>query len=198
MLDEFDATEQEADEFGFVNPLWSFEDAFLEQESEATSINCAAIPTNCDMTTDEVKKVKKAGKPEGDFQDRNDGDPDTTLSLQLTDYDVNEWRVGRKERHRRGLEKVFNFIIEGQSRILASNGIEITISGSASHTGSKQYNDALSCKRATCVANWLRNQFSPGTPQAAPALLQKIKFTVGGKGFQEATCLGRDLRSYRR
>jgi len=36
MLDEFDATEQEADEFGFVNPLWSFEDVFLEQESEAT------------------------------------------------------------------------------------------------------------------------------------------------------------------
>jgi hypothetical protein len=165
----------------------------LSEDAPVGSFDCSKVATDCQfMTPGEERRVRRAGKPLGDLLDRTQGDPDKNLSLQLTDYDVNDWRAGQKERHQRGLERILQFIGERATQIAAlPAGIEITITGSASRTGSKQYNDLLSCKRATCVANFLRNALSfPQTPGHSLLGLKKIKFTIGGEGFQKATCRG--------
>ncbi len=183
---------------GRVNTEAEFMDEFEElslEDAPPGQIDCAGIRTDCVvMTPAEEQKVRRVGKPKGDLLDRTQGDQDQNLSLQLTDYDVNDWRAGQKELHQRGLDRTREFIVARRQQIAASPaGVEITISGSASRTGSKSYNDVLSCKRATCAAQFLRNALSD--PQlGAPSLLvkNKIRFTIGGEGFQKATCRGRE------
>jgi len=114
--------------------------------------NCSDIPPLACHNLPIERPIKAAGLPEGGLIDRTAGDPDKELSLQLSDYDVNEWRAGQKDRHRLGLERIMKFIIDRRTEILKGEGIEITISGAASRTGTKEYNDRLSCKRAACVA----------------------------------------------
>jgi hypothetical protein len=180
---------------GFVGQSETGIEETLFEEAPVGSVDCSKVTTDCQfLTTDEEHRIRRAGKPAGDLHDRTQGDPDKNLSLQLTDYDINDWRPGKKERHQRGLERILQFIGERATQIAAlPSGIELTITGSASRTGSKQYNDILSCKRATCVANFLRNALSfPQTPGHSLLNLNKIKFTVGGKGFQDAICRGRE------
>ncbi len=180
------AEEALADEADFEAPFG--EESFTEE-----AFDCNAVATNCDMTAADEKRVRKAGKPEGDILDRTQGDRTLNLALQLTDYNVNDWRAGQKERHNLGLLRIQEFIKERRAEILAApNGIQVSITGSASQTGSKEYNDTLSCKRATCVANHLRAFLEP-------ALQPKVRFVVTGEGFQKATCKGTDceLGEYR-
>ncbi len=169
-----------------------FEEVLFETEL-GKKLDCSQIPTDCQfMTPQEERKVRKAGKPEGDMIDRTEGDPDKNLSIQLTDYDVNEWRAGQKERHRIGLEKVKKFIIDRRREIQESaQGIVVTLTGGASRTGTKQYNDILSCKRAVCVAKFIRDDLH-SDPSAGLSLLNKIKFDVNGEGFEKARCIGKE------
>lgn len=152
--------------------------------------DCSKIaPLTCHNLPEE-RPIKAAGIPEGAVLDRTEGDRDTNLSLQLTDYDVNEWRAAQKDRHRIGLERIIKFITDRNREILQSkDGIAITISGAASRTGTKDYNDRLSCKRAACIADHIR-QHLPLSIGGSPALLAKITFKVGGEGFEKATCVG--------
>ena len=163
----------------------------LFEVSPPGKLDCSSVSEQSCLflTQDEERKVRRAGRPEGALIDRTQGDPDKNLSIQLTDYDVSEWRP-LKERHRLGLGRVMQFIIDRGTQILQSReGIEITISGAASRTGSKAYNDLLSCKRAACAAHFIR-QHLPVSAGGSPALLAKIRFTVGGEGFEKATCVG--------
>jgi hypothetical protein len=170
-------------------------DGLWSEVSSGQKLNCSGLTTDCSfMTPQEERKVRRAGKPEGDMIDRTEGDPDKNLKIQLTDYDVNEWRAGQKDRHRLGLERVIKFIVDRRKEIAESaEGIAITISGSASRTGTKQYNDILSCKRAVCVAQFIHNMLSFPVG-GAPSLLNrnKIKFNVAGEGFEKAKCVGAD------
>jgi len=151
--------------------------------------NCSDIPPLACHNLPIERPIKAAGLPEGGLIDRTAGDPDKELSLQLSDYDVNEWRAGQKDRHRLGLERIMKFIIDRRTEILKGEGIEITISGAASRTGTKEYNDRLSCKRAACVAGFIQ-QHLPVSIGGSDALLRKVRFTIGGEGFQKATCAG--------
>ena len=168
----------------------NFEQVFFSPEEQ---MDCDLVQVNCEEMTDaELQKVKQRGKPEGDMINRTEGDPDKNLSIQITDYDVNEWRAARKDRHRLGMEKVIDFIVGRARQIIESpDGIQITITGGASRTGSQQYNAILSCKRAVCVAKHLVTHLS-AHPGGGTALMLKIKFDVNGKGFEEAKCIGNE------
>jgi hypothetical protein len=191
-LDEYEEEQPEVySEFDWKHES-DFEEVFFETELDK-KLDCSKILTDCQfMKPEEERKVKKAGKPEGDMLNRTEGDPDKNLSIQLTDYDVNEWRSGLKDRHRIGLEKVINFIIERRREIVESTqGIEITLTGGASRTGTKQYNNILSCKRAVCAAQFLRNMLDIH-PSGGSSLLNKVKFDVNGEGFEKARCIGKE------
>jgi hypothetical protein len=165
-------------------------DEVLFEDLSIGPLDCSTVAVNCNlMTADEQRRVRRAGRPGGDLLDRTQGDPDKNLSLQLTDYDVNDWLVA-KERHKFGLERILRFIGDRVSQITAlPTGIEITVTGSSSRTGGKQYNDVLSCKRAKCVEGLLREMLlEPGRQGRSLLGLNKIKFTVGGNGFQNAKC----------
>lgn len=152
----------------------------------AGEVNCSQVATDCvAMTPQEQRRVKPGQNPAGDFEPRRDlmKNSDVSLAIQLVDYDVNDWLL-RKRKHQEGLTTISEFLMQRASQITASpNGIEITITGKASRTGAKEYNDILSCKRALCVVRWFQQLLSP-------ALLRKIKFNISGKGFQESSCRG--------
>lgn len=170
----------------------------LEQELGEIPLgtpDCSKMATDCAfMTPQQEKRIKPGQSPQGDFELRRDlmKNPDVNFAIQLVDYDINDW-MARKSKHQAGLSKTLEFLQERTTEIInAPNGIEITISGKASRTGSKEYNDQLSCNRANCVVKWFQSFLHP-------VLFRKIKFNVSGKGFQESSCRGKqcELPEYR-
>lgn len=154
-------------------------------------IDCSAISSgalDCDMTPAELNKIKESQNREGAFLDRTselskEGNRSDILALQLTDYDVNDWFV-RKPKHQEALGLIRDFIVERGRQ--SGKGIEVTITGSASRTGSKEYNDTLSCKRANCAALRVRDDVLT----IAPALTPRLRINPSGDGFSTAVCRG--------
>lgn len=157
------------------------------QETPSGGIDCSRTSVDCaSMTREEEKRIKPGKTPRGDFELRRDlmKHQDIDFALQIIDYDVKDWRA--KPKHHEALAKVFEFLNQRATEIVNSaDGIELTITGKASRTGAKDYNDLLSCKRAICVVKWFQDFLNP-------RLLKKIKFTISGKGFLESNCKGRE------
>ena len=122
---------------------------FIGIDCSGTSVPCALMPE--DRKKD---RIKASPNRDGAFLDRTEGDRSTNLALQLIDYDVGDW-TAHKRQHVEALTRISEFI---NNRLLQSANVEVTITGSTSRTGSKTYNDTLSCKRAACAADFIKNQ----------------------------------------
>jgi len=164
-------------------------------ESEATPVNatsedspssgqdCSAVTVDCLFPPDsDLKKIRPKGKREGDFIDRTEGDRTVNLALQLVDYDVNGYLTS-KQKHAEALGRIREFVVN--RLVQTTEPIAITITGSASRTGGKDYNDQLSCKRARCAADNLRRSFDA-------SVLKRVTINSSGEGFTRATCKGSD------
>jgi len=125
-------------------------------------------------------RIGRNGAPKGSVIERTEGDPRVNLALQLFDYDVNEYRVV-KERHVAALARIREFIVD------ARRPVAVTITGLASRTGSASFNDVLSCQRAECVAENLRQSLSH-----FPGVSNRVQINSRGEGFTRATCKGSD------
>jgi GH25 family lysozyme M1 (1,4-beta-N-acetylmuramidase)/subtilisin family serine protease/outer membrane protein OmpA-like peptidoglycan-associated protein len=157
----------------------------LAEEMAPEGAGCSAVAANClTPPKSDLDKIRPKGKPEGAFIDRTEGDRSVNFVLHLTDYDVNAY-VPNKAQHREALVRIREFIVKRSTQ--TKDDIAVTITGSASRTGGKDYNDALSCKRAQCVAQDLQTSLSffAGVPQ-------RVKINSAGEGFLRATCKGKD------
>jgi hypothetical protein len=158
--------------------------SFEWELQESPSETCSNVKLDCQFMSDKEKEKVKPGPdstPQGRYEIRKDSDAD--FAIQLIDYDVNDWRP-KKYQHQIALELVIDFLLQRKEEIKKSNGIEITVSGQASKTGGKEQNDILSCKRAICVIESLKVRLE-GRDRS---LLNKVKFSVSGKGFRESNC----------
>jgi carboxypeptidase C (cathepsin A)/GH25 family lysozyme M1 (1,4-beta-N-acetylmuramidase)/subtilisin family serine protease len=146
---------------------------------------CSAVVVDCiTPSRADLKLIRPKGSPEGSCKDRTEGDRSVNLALQLTDYDINAYQP-LKAKHNAAVLQVRDFIVK---RTLQSDErIAVTITGSASRTGGKDYNDALSCKRANCVAQFLRFQLD-----RFKGVLERVDINPSGEGFTRATCDGKD------
>jgi hypothetical protein len=175
----------------FESALWELQPEYFEFTGEGEvgapgSVNCAQVSTDCAfMTKEEERRIKRSSNRVGAFHIRTQGDTNINLGIQLVDYDINDW-FSRKPKHAEALAIVREFI-EKRGRE-SDQGIEVSITGSASRTGTKQYNDILSCKRANCVADNLRQSLG----MLNPGLLARTKINPSGDGFSRATCNGRE------
>ncbi len=152
-----------------------------EINSEAGSGCGAGCP---EPSKADQQRIRRRGSPQGAFIERTEGDKKVNLALQLFDYDVNEYRP-LKPQHREALTRIREFVVQRTAE--TGQRIAVTITGLASRTGSKGYNDALSCKRAECVADNLRQAFS--FFRGVPA---RVQMNALGEGFARATCKGSD------
>jgi outer membrane protein OmpA-like peptidoglycan-associated protein len=153
------------------------------QESELTQagtcdVDCSSPPPA------ELKLIRAAGKPEGDFIVRTEGDPSVNLAIQLFDYDVNAY-TPTKAKHQEALTRVREFIVNRSTQ--TTEPIAVTITGLASRTGAVSYNDVLSCKRARCVAANLQTSLG-----FFRGVAERVVMNAAGEGFTHATCKGRD------
>ena len=147
--------------------------------------DCSAFPTDCLFPpASDIGKIRPKGKPEGAYIDRTEGDRSVNLALQLFDYDINAY-LPVKPKHAEALGKIREFIVDRSVR--TTEDIGVTITGLASHTGGKDYNYALSCKRAICAADNLRRSID-----TFRGVLERTKINASGDGFEHATCKGSD------
>jgi hypothetical protein len=175
---------------GFDQGEWQPSEAFLDSVTEAAE----SIYARFDEAEDEgefsctvypaayEKLIRQKGTKEGEVLDRTTGDRTTNLSLQFRDYDVNAYLAGTKSAHSFALAQVTEFI---QARLVAGSPVEVTITGSASKTGTATFNQKLSEKRASCMASLIKTSLSPGQ-------VARIRFNERGEGFTNATCKGSD------
>jgi outer membrane protein OmpA-like peptidoglycan-associated protein len=162
---------------GDTMPAQGFDENLVPQ-TRGCSAGCP------DPSAAEIKRIRPKGNPEGDFTDRTAGDPRANLSLQLFDYDVNAY-LPTKAKHREALTRIREFIV--QRTVEINERIAVTITGSASRTGSSSYNDVLSCKRANCVAENLRQSLD-----FFRGVTERVQINPLGEGFTRATCRGAD------
>jgi hypothetical protein len=176
------------DQQGFDQGEWQPSEAFLESVTEAAEsiyarfdeaedeqFSCTFYPTGYE------KLIRQKGTKEGEVLDRTSGDRTTNLSLQFRDYDVNAYLAGTKSAHSFALARVTEFL---QARLVAGAPVEVTITGSASKTGTATFNQQLSEKRASCMASLIKT--SLGSSAA------RVRFNERGEGFTNATCKGAD------
>jgi len=130
----------------------------------------------------DLKAIRKKGNPQGAVIERTAGDPSVNLALQLVDYDVNAY-FPSKTKHTEALTRISDFIAKRSRE--TNEPIALTITGSASRTGSSDYNDVLSCKRASCAAENIKLGLSPAT-------ISRLQINTSGEGFTRATCRGSD------
>jgi hypothetical protein len=186
-----DESDQEAEPEWQLSPM--FMEAVLEageastalpfQEAETSLAECQFYPPGYE------KLIRRRGTKEGEVMDRTEGDRTVNLALQFRDYDVNAYIAGTKSAHSAGLARITEFI---QARTAAGANVEVTITGSASRTGTRQFNQNLSEKRARCMAQLLKQSLSP-------RVRAKTTFNERGEGFEKAMCHGADceLPGYR-
>jgi hypothetical protein len=172
---------------GIVGPATerAFVGAGVQAPKSGTG-GCVGVAVNClSMTKKDQEKVRRRGTKEGGFHDRTSGDRRINYAVQVVDYDVNDWLI-RKPRHMEGLGRVVDFIIKrGQQ---TDQRIAVSITGSASRTGTKEYNDILSCKRAACVAEFLRTHVG----MRSQSIASRVSIDPAGEGFSKAKCVGAD------
>lgn len=162
---------------------------FLESD-HAFLENPAPTSTSCnDYSAEYAKLIRRKGTKAAEVEDRTVGDKTSNLILQFRDYDVNAYLPGTKSAHSAALAQVTEFI---QSRVAAGADVEVTITGSASKTGTVNFNQTLSEKRAHCMGEMLRTSLHPATAR-------RVRFNENGTGFSEAKCHGADceLPGYR-
>lgn len=152
----------------------------FEGESEAHSCS-EGCP---EPSKDYLRRIRRKGDPRGGVIDRTEGNRTENLWLQLTDYDVNEYRL-LKEQHRDALVRIREFIVD--RTVQTDKPIAVTITGSASRTGGSTYNDVLSCRRAECAADNLRTSLS-----FFRGVAERVQINPTGEGFTRATCRGAD------
>jgi subtilisin family serine protease len=182
VIDHDVASEWEGDEAMDTQEVFS--ESFAE-DIIPTPGACSSGSVDCLFPPEvDTKKIRPKGRPEGDFVDRTKGDPATVLALQLTDYDVNAYTAS-KARHAEALGKIREFITN--RFVQTTEDIAVTITGSASRTGGKDYNDALSCKRALCAADSLRRSL-----ETFRGVMDRVRINAAGEGFARATCKGSD------
>ena len=173
-------------------PSLSFEEALLEAsgigsqfgwEGEDEAACKTHVPKDCvDYPEDYRKKIRPSKNRKGELMDRTQGDRRVNLALQFRDYDVNAYLAGTKEMHSRGIEQIVNFI---QARSAVTDDIRVSITGSASKTGTQCFNQELSERRAECLAARIKADIH----SAARA---KAVFDVKGDGFTKSECEGRE------
>ncbi len=153
------------------------------EETEAPGRLCLEYPAGYE------KLIRRKGTKDGEVLDRTTGNRSIELSLQFRDYDVNAYLAGTKSTHSAGLARVTEFI---RARLIAGSAVEVTLTGSASKTGTAQFNQELSEKRARCMAEMIRTSLTPGE-------VARIRFNERGEGFTRAQCNGADceLPGYR-
>lgn len=143
-------------------------------------ISCSNITTDCMfLTPKEEKKVTKSKNQDGDFVDRTGGDRNVNFALQLTDYDINEWRI-KKRNHNVAAGLIAEFIEKRAEG--TTDDIEVTITGSASLTGKAEDNRVLACKRANCAKKHIIDTIQ------YKRWFNRVKFDTSGDGFLKARC----------
>ena len=160
--------------------LAEYESSFESFEDEQSSKQDCTV--DC---LDEPPKgtVRPKGPREGAVDDRTQGDPHVNLALQLYAYDINAYHP-IKAKHAAALGRISEFISD---RLIATTqDIAVTITGLASRTGSGEYNLDLSCKRAKCVAQNLRDSFKSGAGAA------RVRMNIAGEGFTRSECRGKE------
>jgi V8-like Glu-specific endopeptidase len=150
-----------------------------ENELSPAATCAAGCP---DPSPAELRAIRQKGNPDGAVVERTQGDLKENLALQLIDYDVNAF-LPTKARHNEGLARINEFIARRTRE--TTERIAVTITGSASRTGSSSYNDVLSCKRANCIAQNIRT-FLPARAAG------RVDINSAGEGFTRATCKGSD------
>lgn len=156
-------------------------EAFEGENLVSAGLDCSKVSVDCLDNEPAFPKVRPHGRPEGFFRERTEGDPRANFALQLTDYDINAYQP-RKPRHQEALTRIREFIVNRAAT--TDQGIAVTITGSASRTGGKTYNDVLSCKRAICAASNLRQAL------LQTGVLNRVQINSSGEGFTRATCNG--------
>ncbi|WP_028744992.1 hypothetical protein [Rhizobium mesoamericanum] len=153
------------------------------EETEAPGPTCLEYPAGYE------KIIRRRGTKEGEVLDRTTGNSSIELTLQFRDYDVNAYLAGTKSAHSAGLVRVTEFI---RARLAAGSAVEVTLTGSASRTGTARFNQELSEKRAHCMAEMIKTSLTPGE-------VARIRFNEKGEGFTRAQCNGADceLPGYR-
>jgi hypothetical protein len=184
--DRFDAQETATLE----SPVWQPSQQFAEAVLEAAGFSAGGreeredeIPQGCaDYPESYRKTIRRRGTAQGEVMDRTVGDRVVNLALQFRDYDVNAYLPGTKSAHSAGIAQLTEFI---EKRAASGTALAVTITGSASRTGTKAYNDELSRRRAACFENFLKSTLSRFA-------VAKTSFSVSGEGFTNAQCSGAD------
>ena len=153
------------------------------EEAEMPASTCLDYPPGY------ARLIRRKGTKEGEVLDRTTGDRNTTLSLQFRDYDVNAYLAGTKSAHSAGLARLTEFI---RGRLATGSAVEVTLTGSASKTGTALFNQDLSEKRARCLAQLIKTSLTSSE-------VARIRFNEKGEGFTKARCEGSDceLPGYR-
>ncbi len=180
---QIEAESFEDSEFGMDSSgKWSEEIS----RSHQGNVDCSSVEAPEDLTPEQKKKIKPGNSnPEGEVIDRTNEIPFALKVLHLTHYDVNDWRV-IKPKHREALAEIVEFI-EKRARDNPMEQFKVTISGFASRTGSKEYNDILSCKRAKVAGNNIRLGLYGYSP-VTDSLNKRTIIDSSGQGFTAATC----------
>lgn len=157
-------------------------EGFDSEELDAPGQACRDYPAGY------VKLIKRRKTP-GEVLNRTQADPSVNLSMQFSDYDVNAYLPGEKARHAAGLATVTEFI---RRRLEQGSNVDVTITGSASRTGTREFNQDLSDKRAQCMAQMIRTSLTASE-------VARIRFDTHGEGFDKSKCEGRqcELPGYR-
>ena len=152
------------------------------EESEAPAQACRDYP-------DSYRKLIRRRNTPGEVLNRTQGNPSTDLTLQFSDYDVNAYLAGEKAKHAANVGTITDFI---RRRLAQGSSVDVTITGSASHTGTREYNQELSDKRADCMARMIRASLTSSE-------LARIRFDTHGEGFDKSKCEGSqcELPGYR-
>lgn len=149
----------------------------------ADILDCSNIPLPYEPTPKERRRVKRGGAlAEGASDDVTRRVGKALKALHLSHYDVNDWRP-LKDKHRKAIAEIIEFLERHLSQN-PSEMLKVTITGFASRTGKKEYNDILSCRRAKDAAGWIRG----GLVKNGRVDPNRVIIDESGQGFCAATC----------
>jgi hypothetical protein len=148
----------------------------------ADVLDCSRVELPEAPTPEERKRMTPGGSlVEGVSYDVTGSAKNALKALHLTHYDVNDWQP-RKKNHREAIAEITEFIDRHLSQH-PGEVLKVSITGSASRTGKKEYNDILSCRRSKEVAKLIR--LGLWGYQKDP---NRVIIDESGQGFCAATC----------